>query len=305
VPRRTTPLAVLTSLLAATAVAGSTAPNDAGSGGDAGDTRDQALLLPSPGSYNGRLDVAGDADWYRVAQGSSPAICLETWFRGGLRADAVAAIAQDPALTARHPMSGNKWRGIGLASPGGGDGMAAVEPSFSSGQQPDTGPYSFSLSVGTEAAPQRRETPTGADAGDLPASASNLPGPCFAGQVGGLGDGSDHFRFTGRDGEVLSLSFAQGGGATATLDLLAPDGRVLASLRSGGFARVWLDTQGTWMLRVTADAAGSESGMDEPASPLPRSDTGEDDYLVGASTESTESDPNPCRPLCGSSVELT
>lgn len=127
----------------------------------------------------------------------------------------------------------------------------------------------------------------GGDAGsgaDAPDSGLWARGACLAGSLRpDAGDAVDAFAARAAAGDVLTVAFEPVAGAPLVLDVLAPDGTVLASVPAGGVAMLEAPTDGVYTTRVAV-----ASGASLPAGAVLT-------YLFGFGGGPPGS---PCRPQC-------
>lgn len=275
-------LVILACLGIGTAIAAQ--PNDAGSGTDAGDTRDNALLLASFGSYGGNAQNH-DVDWFRVNHASSEPQCVRAEAGGAeVFSTAVSAKWGDEARTVGTLSPANGKSKAGLTVPALGSAYLSVKPSQAASSK--GGAYDFSLATTSVPSPSSGDALTGTDAGSTVSGAIQVPGSCFGGWLSflSLSDAKDVYAISARAGEVITLSFATASDAgLAKLSLVDSLGSSLADpIPSGGVLAFSVPADGTYYA-VTAFTTSS------------RADVG---YLIGVIVGPPD-DPGPgCRPYC-------
>lgn len=275
-------------LTTAVASAGSLVPlhDDAGSGGDAGDTPGDATELSDPGTYEGMLFPIGDADWYVLDSPFDRAICYQAIVGGQVSASVTLSLTEGLQPAVERPISPGLQLDLGLAAPTtsrvflglepgpGGSELSPIASSF--------GPYRFDLQMLTFDDLGPGDAGTGEDAGDEPSDASPVPAPCFSADLGSEGDDRDVFLFEAEEDEHVALSLAQASTGPVRLSLISPSNETKAQVEDGGFTDVTLDETGQWL--VVAELAEQETSL-----------TGFD-YMVGLTVNGPE--PPPCKPTC-------
>lgn len=251
--------------------------NDAGTGGDAGDSRSAAtpILL---GSYTGNL-APSDEDWYVANSATTNLVCVEASATGdqsgwlvvgaengnnGRKASARFA----PGVTAR----------AGVAAPTLERAVAGLVPSSS-----QTGAFGYQFSLGIVGVPDPSvgDALSGTDAGSSLTNALAVSTPCFGGRLNSLSgteDSTDTYKVTAAAGDVITYSLAAGL-TNVTLRLVDSAGNTVApSIASGQSAESPVLSSGTYFLVVGSSTL-------DPAV-----------YLVGMVVGPP--DPNGCRPYC-------
>lgn len=276
-------------LTTAFASAGSLVPlqDDAGSGGDAGDTPGTATELPDEGTYEGMLFPIGDADWFVLSTPLDRAICYQSIVGGQTSANVTLSLTEGLQPAVQRPILPGLELDLGLAAPTTSQVFLGLEPgpggSAVSEMALSFGTYRFELQMLTFDDLGSGDGGTGGDAGDEASGAVQVPAPCFSGDLGSEGDDRDVFSFEAEEDEHVALSLAQASTAPTRLSLISPSNETKAQIENGGFADVTLDETGQWL--VVADLAEDEE-----------SSLTEFDYMVGLTINGPE--PPPCRPTC-------
>lgn len=285
-------LLVVILLVAAPAagVVGDALGNDAGSGGDAPDSPDEALGI-APGSYEGNLtadeDGPQDEDWYRVQVPGSTGDNGDP-SGGGAVCTSANVTASDPArLHLRDPSDedvrfdaeiGPAGKSLGLVRPASTSpliGLSEVDP-FS------LTPYGLDVQVtrASEVPHQASET--------MPDQAEQAPSSCF-GDTLDADDPHDAWTFEIDETKQVLISLGSESGREEILELRNPDLEVVETLNStNGVDAVQLDLEetGQWSLDVSV----AES-VDTPS---------RSGYVVGFSMADPEEEEEEhhCRPHC-------
>lgn len=269
--------------------------DDAGSGGDAGDTPQEALPLQEAGAYQGNLSTPADADWYRLDR-SQTATCMEATIDGRSVANATlaaerpgATLPLDEAPSAEATHNPTESLTLGLASPDVQRVLLGLTPQYTLTHPaaPDAGfgGYGFDLQVTTiaDVAGDRRgppgDVPAADAAGDLPRVSSS----CVAGTLdadGGSGGDVDAYKLQADAGDrlVLSLATDAAPSESTTLDLVTPSGKTALTLENGDVVGTRLEETGNYTLSV-------EDGLDQKV-----------EYGFGITTD--DDGPPSCRPSC-------
>lgn len=251
--------------------------NDAGSGGDAGDSRSTAtsILL---GSYTGKL-VPNDQDWYVAQAATTSLTCVEAsaagdhagWLVVGAESGSngrKASARFAPGVTAR----------AGVAAPTLDRAVAGLVPSSS---QTSAFGYQFTLGLVGVPDPSVGDALSGTDASSTLSGALAVTTPCFGGRlnsVTGSVDSSDAYKVTAAKGDVITYSLAASLTAVQ-LSLVDSAGNAIGpTITSGQSAESPQLSSGTYFLLV------SSGTLDAAA------------YLVGMAVGPP--DPNGCRPYC-------
>lgn len=250
--------ALLTILIAVSAVAvGDHPQNDAGSGGDAGDTRDAALLLPDYGAYEAQTTPHDKSDWFAVDDATAGPTCVEVEFGGGNNVTSTL-IVETP--------SGE--RTVSTYSPGGKRDTLAVASSevlasdmhfTPSPNNPNSGdparPGAYSFTVSAKRSATLADAGTGTDAGSERADAIALGDGCHGGRIG-VGelqvDQVDYYQVFISAGEALTYSL--GADPSAPVQILLQDaaGNALqTAIGPDGIATYTVDTDQTVYLQTS------------------------------------------------------
>ncbi|HLE96882.1 MAG TPA: hypothetical protein VI997_05875 [Candidatus Thermoplasmatota archaeon] len=266
--------------------------NDAGSGGDAGDTPTTALELPEYGSYQGAQNSPKDADWYALhpPSASETPICVSATVSGDAFSDvtltvddgdgsvrSVAARTGDPTVTSV----------LAIASRAGAStsvGFVPV-PNPSGGNPTRPGGYAFDIRAVTAAHAMTGDGGTGSDASSVLGTATPVDGGCVAGTLR-AGDQQDVFSFRGYRSQVATLSLFDTVDSTARLSLIGPDGSTITSVPSRSMTAVALAEDGTYYLSV---ARSTSIPLSASAPPV------EVPYAIGLGLDPK---PPPCAPGC-------
>lgn len=247
--------------------------DDAGSGGDAGDSPDAAYELPGPDVYAGSLSDSNDVDWYRLpATGSGP-VCVSAVVTGSIYGQTSLQVVGSDVYVDADKMRPGDTVSMGFM-------LAAPEDLFFSVRPDDAtvgGDYDFELQV-YDLAELPGENADG-DAGNSLETATPLPTGCFAGGLNSAeGDPADYFTFRGFDGQTFLFSLA-------TLDnleltLYDPAGQAVASASGTSVLEHTLEEAGTWTVGIVEGLTGAE--LTDP------------DLVY----QTTGSGDNPCMPFC-------
>jgi hypothetical protein len=262
---------------------------DAGTGVDAPDSEDQALLLSGPGTYMGTFASSTDADWYRLDSPAGVLRCLELDASSSafaavmMNADTKAAsgyVTPSAPFVGALALKNEESVTIGFERlSANGSGVAGL----------DQGNYNFSLNRRTADSMLNGDAGTGTDAGPVLGQALAAPAPCFAGTVGVGSDHRDVYSIAGTAGHELTLSFEdrslpgyedddddEDEWPDVLLFLFSPQGDFEGYVVPGEAKTFDLGETGSWTMAVQ-----------ETGSPT--------DYLIGI----VDSDPPPvCRPTC-------
>ena len=273
--------------------------NDAGSGQDAGDTLELALLIPNAHrTWSANLTPTGtDSDWYRVAAGSAfcavasatPQSPGSVALTGGSLSDAV-----------RRPADAHQTTRLVLAAPGGDIPRFGMLPpsvmlmASEEGNGPPTpGRYTFSFTTQSYADLDPEADGESPEAGATPATSEPLPAECTAGRLA-ASDTADRYHFDVADARDTTFSFAIASGGDAQARIVAPDGTTFATLASGDVVDVWADTPGRWSVVVERPVTAPAFLTIGLAGNLAQESL-DSDYLLGFSDGP---DPEACRPAC-------
>ncbi|MBW3581769.1 MAG: hypothetical protein KY455_01600 [Euryarchaeota archaeon] len=255
--------------------------NDAGTGGDAGDSRSSASLLMGFGLYEAG-HIGMDIDWYRHPPALDDVACV--------RLAASGASINDRILEAGpwslSSMDTPTVMGVAVASLG--DSYVAFNDA-----RPHQGvaeKYSFetrkvaTTMVGGDGG-------SGGDAGSKPSEAVPLMDGCTTGALTNGPDNVDLYSFRARSGDRLVFTLGVDDSASAWFALIGPDGGEVSVAEAGESIAHHVEEDGKWYLAVAntdnrrsttetvtaTTAAGAE--LDGDSGSLP--------YVIGA-----------CRPLC-------
>lgn len=280
--------------------AGPGAQNDAGSGGDAGDTLGSALPIASAQrTWNANLTPAGtDSDWYVVPTGAP--FCAETTTT--TQAPGSLALTGSGSLdeSVRRPVSPHGSARLALAGTGGDSPRLGVLPASlmtsaaATGGPPSPGHYRFTFTSQSYAQLDPEGDGENPEAGGTALTSAALPRDCAAGRLG-AGDDVDRYHFDVQDVRDLTFSFAVASGDAASLSVLKPDGTTFATLQSGGVADVWADVPGRWSVVVSHPVAAPFVIRATGAGAAGASESLATSYLIGVTDGP---DPEPCRPSC-------
>lgn len=274
--------------------------DDAGSGGDAGDSPSEAVELGAEGEYEGHLTIPTDADWFALeVAGEGEPICAEATVDGEALANVTLGatgqtLAEGPTVDdlalAEATHDPTEPLAVGLASPGVNTTFLGFTPQYTlpdgSGPHAGIGQYLFDLQV-TDVDPETIGSDNGPNVDDAPAlddvnDRANLPpvtGACVAGQLGTDGSQADAYAFEAEAGEYVTLSLATSEDTstdTTTVGLVAPNGTEVLTLEDGDVTRVLVEESGTWAISLTSDH----------------------DVAYGVGLSQDDDDPPPCRPTC-------
>jgi len=279
--------------------------NDAGSGQDAGDSPDAALVVGGARrTWSANLTPPGtDADWYRrdVASAFCAVASATTNSPGEI------ILASDPAreTAVRAPVDPPTPTTHALAAPSGRMPFFGLEPmslvqtygSTSSGP-PSPGRYTFEFSTRSHAELDPEGDGESPEAGATAATSAPLSAGCAAGRLqSSAGDIEDRYHVDITQAIEMTFSFAIASGAPADVTVLSPSGATRATLSTGETATVWLSEPGRWTIVVAYEGAAivPARGLaihallpDAPATTVT-------EYLLGTTGGP---DPEPCRPTC-------
>lgn len=258
-------LTVATILLLLTASLGyslsSNKENDAGSGGDAGDTLDTAYRLPAWGAYEGAMvkhNTIRDTDWYRAPPivETQAMQCVEFTGAANMWTN-ITVVARTPNgdLVTNPGFIPDKRTYVygGIAVPALMDAWLGNVPNdhTSSGDPTRPGNYSFSFHDYDAASLGSGDGGLDGDAGNSFSNATPAPAPCFSGILKtNLGDSRDIYSFTAKGGTSVGISFALPGDQEALLGLYDSAGVKLAEVASGSITHVPITTDGTYYVSV-------------------------------------------------------
>lgn len=279
---------------------GAPGQNDAGSGSDAGDTPQVALLLPGARRmWSANLTPTGtDADWYRLAPtGAYCAAADATTSAPGL-VSLLAEVDRNPG--ASRSSSPHATLRLALAGEAGTRPYLGIEPPpmmlmAASSATPSPGRYTFALGASSHAQLDPEADGESPEAGATPATSAALAAGCTAGRLAtGAGDAEDRYHIDVASARELTLSFAIDSGDPVEARLIAPSGATYAVLQSGESAEVWAGETGRWTVALAYP--GATGPIPLPGTLLRgASEVMETTYLLGL-TDGPE--PEPCRPTC-------
>lgn len=242
--------------------------DDAGTGTDAGDTRESALAL-AYGAYEGNLTVK-DTDWYRFGDAATTLGCLDVTamastsmrFEIATEGTTVGGLADEGVFTTV------------LASAGRASfGVLSDEVPWSAAS---VGPYSFALA---HSPPWATGDTVLNDAPEFAAFASRVPEKCFGASFRHDAPDVDVWTFGAGALDLVTYSFAVDSNAVGILDILGPGGDVIAGpIGSGDAGQFLAPTNGTYSVR-TSSYSSSETSQ----------------YVVGLAVGP---EPSTCRPYC-------
>lgn len=274
--------AVLTVLLVGSSAAGADHifGNDAGTGTDAGNTKEAATLLAGFGAYTGYIASKDPSDWYRVDTGGTAPRCVTATFtpennatmqltlEGGSKTyQKLQVVPQGKTgeLTFAVPSLDRTFFNTSAASndPGKGD---PTRP----------GHYEFNLSSVSATQVKATSSLTGDDdAGNTLETAAPLSFGCSSGRsdpLTGFGDPADVYKLTLYPGETITYSFAYAAPVGLELRLLDQGGAQIDAIKSGGIGTYTVPmstTSSSYYLSVVrldsaADAVTYLIGVDGP-----------------------------------------
>lgn len=253
--------------------------DDAGSGQDAGDTREEALDLPSTGSYEGELSTSRDVDWYRLGFETSQTRCVEV----GATGDAVAGVlvefpdAETPGILDQVADSTDAV--VPLTGAEVSDVYVGIDPGLSL-LNALGGPYT--LEIATLSEDDIKGTGDAWTDGDVSGDAStarHAPSGCFGGSV--IGSDTDTYLLDVEEGQHITLSASEFGTQGLQVTLLDPSGTAVATVGSDEVNVTTADVAGTWSV-TTSTTSDSNTAVG---------------YLLGLEiTDGPE--PRPCNPNC-------
>lgn len=249
---RTIPLLMVILLVAPLTVAGS--QNDAGTGGDAGNTRATATPI-AYGAYSGYI-ASQDSDWYRAPGATQPACAVATVrpFENpqsvafGLERGASATLTTARILAGQSrtlAMAGTSYTGAVL-------GVAPLPNEPQQGDPARPGPYQFTIATVGPSDRATRDALTGADVGGTPLDAGSASNGCIQGHLDPLsrlgGDNADAYRLVAAPGDVITFSLAAAQGAPIGLTLTDANGVALSSIGVDGISSYSTSSGGVFYL---------------------------------------------------------
>lgn len=233
--------------------------DDAGSGRDAGNTKDAAMVLAGYGAYTGYLGPR-DWDWFRVDAPTLGPRCIQVDASGDNN-DTVRLGVDSPdrtrTLTGKFPAGGSTT--LAIAAPSVTRTHFDITASGNlpgSGDPARPGHYDFNLREVRVPAANVGDAFTGGDAGNEIGKATPLTAACSGGRIDPvrtLGDTRDVYSVTVGHGQALTYSFAVANDPGAlTLALVDASGAAVGpTLRSGEMASLALPA-GTYYLNIAA-----------------------------------------------------
>lgn len=234
--------------------------SDAGTGGDAGNTRAGATPV-AYGAYSGYVSSQYDADWYRAAGSAEPA-CVSGSIRALDNPERVAFGLErgSQATLASFAVQTGQTRAFGMAG-GSFDaavlGVGALDDNSGVGVPSRPGGYEFVLERVGPSPRSAQDALTGTDAGDSVATAAPATGTCIQGHLDPLakvgGDPRDVYRLVAAPGDVITISLGAVDGAAITLTLLDAAGNaVTAPVGPGGVTTFSTSTGGTYYMSASS-----------------------------------------------------
>lgn len=301
-------LGLPTPATAAQAAGGRLPQNDAGSGGDAGDTPEAALALTTPRRiWSANLTPTGtDSDWYRLAASQAFCASVEATVNSPGFLTLTNGVGRHAAAE-REVMPHHATR-LFLAGEAGQAPYFGVEPPMmnhlslgdSTGSPPSPGRYTFAFTASPYAELDPEGDGEAPEAGATPATSAPLPRGCSAGRLDpSRGDLEDRYHLDVAEGGLTTVSFAVASGDAAKLRITMPSGETYATVPSGGAVEIYAYETGRWTLSVVPmdDSLPVLGGL---GLALPRADARdlvETSYLLGT-TDGPPGDTQPCRPSC-------
>lgn len=283
--------------------AGPQGADDAGSGGDAGESLLGALMVSSSSrEYRGALTPpTSDRDWFRLAGApDGPAFCARGSVASGVASRAALSAHSDRPYEVSGQIGANADVQLAFATPAGDGLWLGVEPVLSAtstdggAKTKESGPaqYRFTLQ-----APTVQQLDPEAEGGTP--GAKVLSGPCFAGRLAPSGgDVSDEWLLQTTSARRGTFSLAQAESLAVAMDLYAPNGPLRATIRSGDIVQVDLDVNGWWRLVVRPEGTTSAAALAAAAAEVRVAAVAVDaetsgSYIVGITTDDYW-----CRPSC-------
>lgn len=284
-PRRMAVLIATLFLVLPSALAAS--ENDAGSGGDAGNSRATATSIAF-GAHSGYVNSKTDRDWYRAPGASEPSCVRGTltpldnpaqaWF--GLERGSSASLGGVRApvgSTASFGMSGAAYSAAVL-------GISALDDNSGAGTPARPGRYDFSLERVAFAPRSSHDALSGSDASGTIQGAMQVSSGCIQGHlattVNLLGDNADVYSVAVKANETVTFSLAAALDAPIALSLVDAAGNTLAKAGPDGAASYTTPTDGVLYLSAARTSTASTFPID---------------YIVGLIVFEM---PPPCSPNC-------
>lgn len=282
-------IAVVLTMATSTAWADHIVGNDAGTGTDAGNTKDVATVLPGYGSYTGYIASKDPSDWYRVDSGTASPRCVTSTFTPDNNATTQLTLETPTKAYAKSQVVPGGTKGMMAIATQGLDrtffNTSAAPNGPGNGDPSRPGHYAFALESLTPSQVKATSSLTSDDdAGNSLGSAKPLTFGCTGGRIDpltGLGDPQDVYGFTLYAGETLTYSFAYTDIAPLELRLLDSDGNVLDVIGAGEIDSYTLPTSMT-MSTMYLSVVDLDAKTDTVT------------YLIGAYGPPT----NGCRPQC-------
>lgn len=267
--------------------------NDAGTGGDAGDSPEAATRLEAYGTYAGMLNSKKDADWYgwRPASSSDTPLCIAATVTGDAlsHVSLVAQSANGDSRTVK-ASTGNESLSstAAVAFPASASTFLGFVPVENPAGGDPTRPGSYAFDIRALRASDITANDAGlpGDAGMNIGSARPVGAGCFGGVLAAA-DQRDVFSFQGQTGQVVTVSMHDVVASGARMSLLGPSGSRIATVPSNGVFVATLTESGTYYLSMERSTAIPLAG-DAPPIEAP--------YTFGLGL-----DPDPgqgCRPGC-------
>lgn len=271
----------------------SSGSDDAGSGGDASDSKATPTRLADPGEYTGQVASEDDIDWFGLGPGSTD-VCVETSASGSAQTQVTLDMPGLATVKADTHKGKDKTVDLALA----GSSVSDIHFGFTKSNDASraAGDYSFELATFSAAdLLADGDAGSGTDAGDTIATASAIGEGCAGGTLASS-DTADVYAIEADAGDVATLSLAQvSGDGTLVLELLDGSGTSLMTLQDDEAGSYTFDAAGTYYLEVhdTGDDTSQARAMGLPDGLETLSDD-DDDYLL--SVDGPE--PPSCSPTC-------
>lgn len=233
---------------------------DAGTGGDAGNTRAGATAI-AYGAYSGYVGSQYDADWYRAPAATEPS-CVSGSIRALENPERVAFGLEHGANAdlVSFSVATGATRAFGMAAAsfdGAVLGVGALDDNSGVGVPSRPGAYEFALQRVGPSPRSAQDALTGADAGDSIATAATASGNCIQGHLDPLskigGDRVDTYRILTAPGDAITLSLGAVDGAPVRLTLLDAAGNaVTAPIGPNGTSSYTTSTGGAYYLSASS-----------------------------------------------------
>lgn len=280
--------------------------NDAGSGGDAGDSPALALVIANARRmWSANLTPAGtDLDWYGL--NAQEAFCAKVDATVGSPGSLTLAGGSDLHAAATREAMPHRPTRLALAASAGGMPIFGVEPPMmshtlieGSGGQPSPSRYTFTFTSSTYEELDPENDGENPEAGSTLANAAPLPASCAAGRLRtASADAEDRYYVDVAESRLITISFAIASGDAAQARIVTPSGAVHATLQSGDSVDVWANQAGRWQVVVAypgGSAAPATTNGLAPLLALQAETLLESAYILGITDGP---DPEPCRPTC-------